>query len=119
MWEGIQLVPVRDGQVINVLDLGPLLLLSNTANQESSRIVWQRQRTGYGAYPNAAEAGSAIRFQTVQADAEFDVKVKRRFARDQWALVYSLEMPRVMLSETDFPFGIRNFRMLYAAADSL
>lgn len=123
LWEGIQLVPVVDGNVNTTLDNNPILLLANTANQESSRIIWQRMRWGIGESNDASPEQTpekSVRFQNVNADAQIDIRVKRRFQRDQWAMIYTVETPAVIIPEFDInPFGHRYFRGLFRAPDGM
>lgn len=81
----LQLVGARDGQV----DVQQILSPGNAADQESNRIVWQRDY-----YPAAGTTLSSPIGELTQSDyagIEVDIKVKRRFDRATWMLALVLE----------------------------
>ena len=76
----IQLVPVRDGAIID----DAVLSTRNAADLESNRILWRGC-----AWPNHANTnGIVIDVDRVYPDKiDVDIKVKRRWDRASWALV--------------------------------
>ena len=105
----IQLVPARNG----VFQTAAILTPSNSADQESNRIVWQHMY-----YP---QSGGTI---TIPGDIEFhdtwhtdvDVKVKRRFDRAVWDLM--------LVADVEAGAALRHLscgylRALFATADGL
>jgi len=81
----IQLVPIANG----VIQDAQILSAVNTADLESNRILWRRMYTpDFNVSTSGLMDTQRIRGQ-IQT-TELDVKVKRRFQRDQWALVMSI-----------------------------
>lgn len=79
----IQLVPVRDGQIVD----DSVLANTNAADMESNRILWRGT-----AWPLSDSAeGIAIDVQRVYTHlTTIDIKVKRRWDRASWALVMAV-----------------------------
>ncbi len=107
----IQLVPTRNG----VFDTTAILSPQNSADQESTRIVWQRvymPNTG-----TTITGPGAIEFHTSDKKGmEVDIKVKRRFDRAEWALmlVAEVENGAVVLHQLS-----GYLRALFATADGI
>jgi len=124
IWESIQLVPVVDGGIDTTVNTNSFMQVANTANQESTRIVWQRFRCAkLGAVDlGAASAGTAqtvLAYQSCQADTDVDVKVARRWNRSGWGLFYAIEaVPQMTTPELNLFFS-GNLRGLFKATDSL
>lgn len=82
----MQLVPARNGAIVNTAVLSP----DNAADQESNKIIWQRIY-----YPLTGEAlvlgGNRFRASSYIGQ-EVDIKVKRRFDRALYALALVVEV---------------------------
>lgn len=80
----LQLVPVRNAAVVaeSVLDV------TNSADQESNRIIWQRQY--YPPNVNLAAVAVEIAYFTMP-EPTVDIKSRRRFDRSMWALAVVCE----------------------------
>ena len=82
----VQLIPVQNGAAVLASTLTP----SNSADQESNRIVWQRlymPRAG----TTITGAGAVELHESNHVSMELDIKVKRRFDRALWALQLVVE----------------------------
>lgn len=114
----LQLVPARPG-LVNVPD-GIQLLSGNLApDQESNRILqqWVYPPGGaYGSGGNITEFGASGQAHTTNFK-EIDVRVKRRFARAQWALVLSATSSVVAFDTLNRVYC--NFRMLFRTEDGI
>ncbi len=83
----IQLVPVRNGAI----EVNSILNTNNSADQESNRIMWQRQY--YPTSGGTITGPGAVEFHSSNhAFVEVDVKVQRKFDRALWALILVAEI---------------------------
>jgi len=107
----LQLVPLRDGDIVDAATLSP----SNAADQESNKIIWQRVY-----YPRAGTTitspGALEVHESNYIGMEVDVKVKRRFDRATWALILVADC-----ESNSFPLHsvAGQFRALFRAADGV
>ncbi len=107
----IQLTPARNG----VVDGSSTLSASNSADQESNRILWQRiyyPRTG----STITAPGALEKHDSNYAGQEVDVKVKRRFDRATWALVLVMDVNE---DAEGLHFGTSTLRGLFRSGDAL
>lgn len=107
----MQLVPARNG----VFEPEAILSTNNAADQESNRIVWQRQY-----YPNARTtitSPGALKVHTSTSHGmEVDVKVKRRWDRANWALML---IANVELNAAVLHLAGGALRALFSTADGV
>ncbi len=107
----IQLVPAENAAISVASVLAP----SDSADQESNRIVWQRLY-----YPNSGttitQPGALEMHTSTSAGMEIDVKVKRRFDRANWALalVYDCNLVSEALN-----LGCGQLRALFKSSDGV
>jgi len=107
---GIQLVPVRNGVILDA----SVLSLNNSADQENNAIVWQRSY-----YPDTGgtiTAPGAVELHTQKQSSVVDVKSRRRFDRALWALVLSANVTAA--AEAGI-FATVKLRGLFRASDAL
>ncbi len=106
----IQLVPLANGVIQDTAVLNTL----NSADSESNRILWRRNYS-----PVMIENGgtiNAIRYMHQKQTTEVDVKVKRRFDRSRYALIWVIAISTSATLET--LIGV-DARALFLAADGL
>ncbi len=107
----IQVVPVRNGAIVDEATLST----NNSADQESNRIMWQRNY-----YPRAGTTitgpGALELHESNFVGMEVDVKVKRKLDRANWAL------QMVCVAETNaitLHSGAISLRALIRASDGV
>jgi len=106
----MQLVPVRDGAIVDLSVLNPI----NSADLESNRILWRRDY-----FPSLVVTGGLLDGQRVLSqlgDTEIDVKSKRRFDRANWALVLSVSLATFVNNQHRIGLSLRG---LFLATDGL
>jgi len=113
--ENIQLVPVRDGVILDDAVLNPL----NTADVESNRIIWRRM-TYYPAMSGQEftdSVGGRWRAMYNNEDARFDVRSKRRFDRALWGMIHAINFSELdIAAQSNYKSDIR---CLFRSPDGL
>lgn len=112
----LQLVP-KDPDLVNTPDGLQLLSGNKVVDQESNRIIAQ-----WVCLPSAGQYGVVRSEGTGTGDLatmmqEVDVRVKRRFARSQWALVLSATTTVAGFDGITRMYS--NFRMLFKTGDGI
>ncbi len=106
----IMLTPIGNGVIQDVDVLNPL----NSADLESNRILWRRTYTPFLTGDGGVLASNRMHHQ--KQPTEIDVKVKRRFDRANWALIWVIAISTSALLETRI--GV-NLRGLFLAPDGV
>ncbi len=107
----LQVVPSRDGNLQTAAVLSP----GNAADQESNRIIWQRDylpRTG----TTITSPGAIEVHESNYVGMEVDIKVKRRFDRAVWGLALVVD---VEAAAADLHQVSGRLRALFKASDGL
>ena len=107
----MQLMPVQNGNIVSASILTP----TNTADQESNRILWQRLY-----YPRAGttitSVGALEVHESNYIELEVDVKSKRRWDRAVWALILVGEVATLAVAAHQVGGTLRG---LFKAADGI
>ncbi len=107
----IQLVPIRNGAIVDDAVLSP----ENLADLESNRILWRRNYYVADVLATTV-AGSVLNPGQQNTRVDVDVKVRRRFDRALWALII---VCRSKTTADDFNLCTLDLRGLFRAADAL
>ena len=107
----IQLVPIRNGAIVNEAVLSP----ENLADLESNRILWRRNYYVADVIATTV-AGSVLNPGQMNTRVDVDVKVRRRFDRALWALIIVV---RSATAAEDFNLCTLDLRGLFRATDAL
>lgn len=95
LWESLQLVPTINGLLDFTINDNPVLQIANAASQSSNRIIWQRTHHLKLGGPIPVAALDMWEYMPSTGNEEIDVKTRRRFDREQWTLIHSVEVPIV------------------------
>ena len=107
----MQLVPVQNGAIVATSILTP----TNSADQESNRIIWQRTympRAG----TTITRPGALEVHESSYIGQEVDIKSKRRWDRANWALILVGETATLAIAAHQVS---GQFRGLFKAADGV
>ncbi len=106
----MQLVPIRDGNIVNL----SVLSSRNTGDLESNRFIWRRTYSPQRGTPIILGAQSFD--PGYSQSGELDIKSKRRFDRALWALILVVD---VDATAAGLHIISMNLRGLFRASDGL